>query len=100
MKKQEHNEILESILDLGEAQIVKSAVSSINALETKRKLRENLIKNHLSKEPYKIFKKRHNQWKQELDKLNSEYDKVYNDYLDECVELENMLDSKKSSSTN
>ena len=52
-----------------------------------RKEFDNLIDN----EPPKIFRKAHKEWEQEKERLLEKYDETFKKYLNECQDLEELM---------
>lgn len=74
------------------AQLYKTGIdmcfNDIKATETRIKMWTNILEDHYSNEPFKIFKKTHNEWKIKkeeyeniLNKLYSELEECYSDYI-------------------
>lgn len=56
-------------------------------LEKLYKLKEN--------EPFKLFKRTHKEWEQVVDQLETEHETTFNLYMEQCQELEEMMNFVK-----
>ena len=65
-----------------------STLNTISFYENQYKMYENLIDTHKDMEPIKLFKKSHQKWQDELDRLIQCYDDAWTNFINECKELE------------
>ena len=64
-----------------------STLNTISFYENQYKMYGNLINTHKELEPMKIFKKSHQKWQDELDRLTKCCDDAWTNYMSECEEL-------------
>ncbi len=64
-----------------------STLNTISFYEKQYKMYGNLIESHKDLEPIKFFKRSHQKWQDEMDKLKESYDNAFTNFLNECNEL-------------
>ena len=90
MKKKEKSsdELLAEVYVSTYKHLHDSTLNTISFYENQYKMYENLIDTHKDMEPIKFFKKSHQKWQDELDRLMKCYDDAWTNFINECKELE------------
>lgn len=74
-----------------------STLNFIKLYDNKYKMLKLEMIKHEEKEPFKVFKKAHENWEIKKAKINLELEKTFNNLLEEYADLENLINLSTSS---
>lgn len=91
-----NHDLFQSIEKLQLIQLIKEVELSISFFEKKYHIHEYLLNTAMDEKPARIFKKKYQNWLVKVRQLQGNYEKAFQDYLEECAyydELVQLLDS-------
>ena len=91
-----NHDLFQSIEKLQLIQLIKEVELSITFLKKKYHIHEYFLNTAMDEKPARIFKKKYQNWLVKVKQLQVNYEKAFQDYLEECAyydELVQLLDS-------